>query len=123
MGWTPPTASLCQGRGVVNRYEGASTPSLTLSRRGSPNVLEHSEPEAQPTDWLSDQRAASSKAWGRDIEARSPVALRDSAIAGGLRSLAYRPISQRLGLFDRWLGPLPETPADRAIREEAERLR
>src|SRR5579862_1462588 len=24
MGWTPPTASLCQGRGVMNRYEGAS---------------------------------------------------------------------------------------------------
>ena len=22
MGWTPPTASLCQGRGVMNRYEG-----------------------------------------------------------------------------------------------------
>src|SRR5229473_7956270 len=24
MGWTPPTASMCQGRGVMNRYEGAS---------------------------------------------------------------------------------------------------
>jgi hypothetical protein len=29
----------------------------------------------------------------------------------------------RLWLLDRWLGPSPETPTDRAIREEGERLR
>jgi hypothetical protein len=29
----------------------------------------------------------------------------------------------RLWLLDRLLGPTPETPADRAIREEGERLR
>jgi hypothetical protein len=35
----------------------------------------------------------------------------------------YRFTSARLWLLDRWLGPLPETPTDRAIREEGERLR
>src|ERR1051325_410652 len=29
----------------------------------------------------------------------------------------------RLGLLDRFLGPMPETPEDRAIQEEGERLR
>jgi hypothetical protein len=29
----------------------------------------------------------------------------------------------RLWLFDRFFGPAPETPTDRAIREEGERLR
>jgi len=29
----------------------------------------------------------------------------------------------RLWLLDLWLGPAPETPTDRAIREEGERLR
>jgi hypothetical protein len=31
-------------------------------------------------------------------------------------------IAARLGILD-WLTPLPETPVDRAIREEGERLR
>jgi len=35
MGWTPPTASMCQGRGVMNRYEGASIrPAVTGPVRG-----------------------------------------------------------------------------------------
>jgi hypothetical protein len=38
------------------------------------------------------------------------------------RFLDFAAIAAWLGLLDR-LGPLPETPVDRAIREEGERLR
>jgi len=35
----------------------------------------------------------------------------------------YALTTSRLWLLDRWLDPSPETPEDRAIREEGERLR
>ncbi len=55
----------------------------------------------------------------------------DRMIAAALRwlfwllvyTMSYWLTTARLWLLDRWLGPFPETPTDRAIREEGERLR
>ena len=46
----------------------------------------------------------------------------DSRFRRALTWLTDRPHMIRLTLFD-WLHPPPETPIDRAIREEGERLR